>query len=528
MTRSDTTPRRRLLADLTPLRRSPAFARLWAGTAIAGIGTQMTTVAVGLEVYEITHSTFAVALVGVIALVPMIVAGLYGGMLADAFDRRLVALVSAIIAWAAVALIATHAWLGLHSVVLLYVLATVNAVAATVSNASRSAIVPRLVGTDLLPAASALGGIASGFQVTVGPAIAGVLIASVGFAPTYTIDVVLFTFAFLGVFTLPRMAAEHDALRPGLSSLIEGARFLKRSRNITMTFVLDIVAMTFGQPRVLFPAIGALVIGGGSITVGTLTAAYAVGALLSSVFSGPLGHVRRQGEAVGWAISAYGAAIAGFGIVIAVAHLLGGRAGERFDVGILPALALAALFLAISAARTTSARCSATRSCRRRHRTACADGCRASSSWWSRAVRGSATSTPGSSSRPVSRTRRSSVGCSSSAWSRCCSGSCRRSAGTTRSTPTRTSEPPRHETRPPRLSLSRKRQSADTRQCRTVASATGGGAGTADLSLCRHGRDLSRPRTRPAGWRRRALRRVTAHRPGGAWRARTAPPVRSG
>ena len=255
---------------------------------------------------------------------------------------------SSIIAWVAVALIATHAWLGLHSVALLYVLATVNAVAATVSNASRSAIVPRLVGTDLLPAASALGGIASGFQVTVGPAVAGVLIASVGFAPTYTIDVVLFTFAFLGVFTLPRMAADHDALRPGLGSLIEGAKFLRRSRNITMTFVLDIIAMTFGQPRVLFPAIGALVIGGGSITVGTLTAAYAIGALLSSVFSGPLGHVRRQGEAVGWAITAYGGAIAAFGVVIALAHVLGGRSGEAFGVEILPALGLAALFLAMA------------------------------------------------------------------------------------------------------------------------------------------------------------------------------------
>ena len=348
MTRSDTAGRRRLLADLTPLRRSPAFARLWAGTAIAGIGTQMTTVAVGLEVYEITRSTFAVSLVGVIALVPMIVAGLYGGMLSDAFDRRTVALWSAVVAWLAVALIATHAWLGLHSVALLYVLATVNAVAATVNGASRAAIVPRLVGTDLLPAASALGGIAAGLQVTVGPAVAGVLIAAVGFAPTYTIDVVLFSCAFLGIFTLPRMAAEHGALKPGLGSLIEGARFLRRSRNITMTFVLDIIAMTFGQPRVLFPAIGALVIGGGAVTVGALTAAYAIGALVSSVFSGPLGHVRRQGEAVGWAITVYGGAIAAFGVVIAFAHALGGRAGEGFDPAILPALGCAALFLAVA------------------------------------------------------------------------------------------------------------------------------------------------------------------------------------
>jgi MFS family permease len=340
--------RRSLLADLTPLRRSPAFARLWAGSAIAGIGTQMTTVAVGLEVYEITKSTFAVSLVGVIALVPMIAAGLYGGMLADAFDRRSVALGSAVVAWLSTALIATHAWLGLHSVVLLYVLATVNAVAGTVIGASRAAIVPRLIGTDLLPAASALGGISAGFQVTVGPAVAGVLVAAVGFAPTYTIDVVLFSCAFLGVVTLPRMAPEHDALKPGLGSLVEGARFLRRSRNITMTFVLDVIAMTFGQPRVLFPAIGALVIGGGSITVGALTAAYAIGALVSSVFSGPLGHVRRQGEAVGWAITVYGAAIAAFGVVVALAHLLGGRAHDAFSWGILPALGLAALFLALA------------------------------------------------------------------------------------------------------------------------------------------------------------------------------------
>lgn len=345
---TEPTRHRSLLADLTPLRRSPAFARLWVGSSVAGIGTQMTTVAVGLEVYDITRSTFAVSLVGVISLVPMIAAGLYGGMLADAFDRRAVALASAVLAWVSTALIATHAWLGLENVALLYVLATVNAVAGTVIGASRSAIIPRLIGTDLLPAAGALSGIGTGFAVTVGPAVAGVLVAAVGYAPTYTIDVVLFSFAFTGVITLPRMAPEHDAQRPGLGSLVEGARFLRRSPTITMTFVLDIIAMTFGQPRVLFPAIGALVIGGGSITVGVLTAAYAVGALVSSVFSGPLGHVRRQGEAVGWAITVYGASIAVFGIVIAAAHALGGRAHVGFGIGILPALVLASAALLVS------------------------------------------------------------------------------------------------------------------------------------------------------------------------------------
>jgi MFS family permease len=341
-------PRRSLFADLTPLRRSPAFARLWIGSSIAGIGTMMTSVTVGLEVYEITRSTFMVSLVGVISLVPMILAGLYGGMLADAFDRRTVALVSAVLAWVSTAMIAAHAWLGLDSVALLYVLVTVNAVAGTVIGASRAAIVPRLVGIELLPAASALNSISAGFSVTIGPAVGGVLVAAFGFAPTYTVDVVLFSAAFLGVVTLPRMAPEHDALRPGLSSLIEGYRFLRHSRNITMTFVLDIIAMTFGQPRVLFPAIGALVVGGGSITVGALSASYAIGALLSGIFSGPLGHVRRQGEAVGWAITVYGGAIAAFGVVVACAHLLGGRPSETFSSGILPALALCALSLAVA------------------------------------------------------------------------------------------------------------------------------------------------------------------------------------
>jgi MFS family permease len=348
VTSSDAPARRSVLADITPLRQSPAFARLWAGTAISSIGTMMTSVAVGLEVYDITHSTFAVSLVSVIALLPMIASGLYGGMLSDAFDRRTVAVGSAVLAWLSTALIATHAWLGFHSVALLYVLATINTVAGTVMNASRSAIVPRLVGDEHLRAASALNGIATGFAVTVGPAVAGVLVATVGFAPTYTVDVVLFSTGFLGVFTLPRMAPEHDALKPGLGSLIEGARFLRTSPTITMTFVLDIIAMTFGQPIVLFPAIGALVIGGGSITVGALTAAYAIGSLLSGVFSGPLAHVRRQGVAVGWAISAYGAAIALFGIVIAFAHLLGGRAGSALSLGIVPVLVLACVTLVLA------------------------------------------------------------------------------------------------------------------------------------------------------------------------------------
>ncbi|MEO8907305.1 MAG: MFS transporter, partial [Microbacteriaceae bacterium] len=108
------------------------------------------------------------------------------------------------------------------------------------------------------------------------------------------------------------------AQKPGFHSLMEGVRFLRRAPNIRMSFIVDIIAMTFGQPRVLFPAVGVLLLGGGAVTVGILTAAYAIGALLSSIVSGPLGRVRYQGRAVGRAIVSYGACITAFGVVLAV------------------------------------------------------------------------------------------------------------------------------------------------------------------------------------------------------------------
>ncbi|WGW14035.1 MFS transporter [Saxibacter everestensis] len=320
---------------------------MWLGSTIAGIGSQMTVVAVGLQVYQLTHSTFAVSMVGTTALVPMVLAGLYGGMLADAFDRRLVALVSACVAWAATFGIAAAAWLQIDTVWPLYLLTALNAVAATIIGTSRQAILPRLLPTDLLPAAAALNGIAIGAMVTVGPALAGVLVAGIGFGWTYTVDVLLFSAAFLGIITLPPVRPEGEVQRPGLASIRYGLGFLKRAPNVRMSFVVDIIAMTFGRPHALFPAVGALLIGGGAVTVGILTAAGAVGTLLSSLLSGRLGHVRRQGVAIGWAIAVYGLFILGFGAVLAYTTFFEpGNVTESFDGAHTTALVIASIMLA--------------------------------------------------------------------------------------------------------------------------------------------------------------------------------------
>ena len=343
-------PRRRsLFVDTTPLRETPAFARLWGGNAIAGIGSQITVVAVGLQIYDLTSSTLAVSFVALFALGPMVVFGLYGGMLADVFDRRKVALVSALVAWVSTAGICALAWLHSEAVWPLYLLTMLNTVGATVFSSADTAITPRLLRKELLPAAAALNGISAAITITVGPAVAGVLVAAVGYAPTFSIDVVTFTCAFLAVVLLPPIVPEPGAERPGLRSLVEGARFLRRAANIRTSFVADIIAMTFGQPRVLYPAVGALLIGGGAVTVGVLTAAYAVGGLLSSVFSGPLGHVRAQGRAVGRAITVYGLAMLGFGVVLLAQSIGGhGHVSPRWGDVHLPALAAASAALLVA------------------------------------------------------------------------------------------------------------------------------------------------------------------------------------
>lgn len=304
--------------DLRPFSASPAFARMWAGSTLAGLGGQLTIVAIMLHMYALTGSTFAVAMIAVAGLVPMVIAGIYGGMLADAFDRRRVALLAASVTWVSTLVLAVLAWTGLETVAWLYVLSVVNAAANSIVSATRQAIVPRLLPRDLLPAASALNGITMGIMVMGGPALAGILVALTGYAWTYSVDVVLMLANFLGLWSLPAIRPEGTIVRPGLESLRDGWRFLRRAGNIRLQFILDIVAMTFGQPLALFPAIGAVLLGGGAITTGVLTASIAAGAFVCSVFSGPFGRVRRQGVGIERAILAYGAAMALFGVALAI------------------------------------------------------------------------------------------------------------------------------------------------------------------------------------------------------------------
>lgn len=335
--------------DLSPFRYSKAYRNLWIGSTLAGLGGQLTIVAVMLHVYDLTESTFAVSMIAVAGLGPMIIAGLYGGMLADAFDRRKVAIIAGLVTFASTAVLAALAWASLESVAALYVLTIINSSANAIVMATRSAIIPRLLPKELLPAAAALSGITMGIMVMVGPALAGILVAFTGYSWTYTLDLVMMCALFMGLWGLPALHPEGEVDRPGLKSLKSGINFLGRAPNIRMQYILDIIAMTFGQPIALFPAIGMLVLGGGEITSGVLLASIAAGAFISSLLSGQIVKYRWHGKGIQRAIAAYGAAISLFGLVLLMAYFnlfAPNTIGENSANIVLISLACVALALA--------------------------------------------------------------------------------------------------------------------------------------------------------------------------------------
>ncbi|ADG76079.1 major facilitator superfamily MFS_1 [Cellulomonas flavigena DSM 20109] len=338
---------RSLLVDLTPVRVSPAFRRLWLGLSVANLGAQLTVVAVGLQVYALTQSTFAVGVLGVCALVPLIVFGLYGGALVDHYDRRTVALVASVVSWVAVLALVAQAAAGNEHVGVLYALVAVQSAAGAVNSPARMAIVPRLLEPRLMPAANALQTMGWNVALTVGPLVGAGLVAGIGYTWAYAVDAALFTFALAALLRLPPVPPEpsaHRSERLGLGSVVDGLRYLGTQPNVRMTFVVDLIAMVTSMPRVLFPAVGVLYLGGGETTTGVLLAAVAAGGIVAGLFSGGLARVRWQGRVIALAITAWGLSIVAFGLVLVVA-------GPTSPTGVLPvALALAVVTLALAGA----------------------------------------------------------------------------------------------------------------------------------------------------------------------------------
>jgi MFS family permease len=303
----------RLLADVRPLRQSPAFRRLWTGSTLSAVGSAMTGFAVTLQVYELTHSAFAVGALGLARLLPTLAIGLLGGSLADRTDRRQLVLVTSSGLAALSALLAVQALAGWRQLWLLYVLVALQAAVTAVDAPARRTFTPRLLPGSLLPAGLALNQLT--FQVTLvtGPALAGLLTSAGGLRLCYLTDVVSFAAALYAVFRLPAQPPSGPSPSRSLRAVAEGLRYIAASRPVAGAFLADLNATVFGLPVALFPALNAERFGGSPQTLGLLTAALGLGGLLGSTLSGPVGRVRRPGRAMLITSGLWGAALAAFG-----------------------------------------------------------------------------------------------------------------------------------------------------------------------------------------------------------------------
>ncbi|QCX76397.1 Enterobactin exporter EntS [Streptomyces sp. YIM 121038] len=320
-------PKRRILADLTPLRTSADYRRLWFGNTVSWIGQAMTALAVSLQVYDITGSSFSVGLVGLFSLVPLVVFGLYGGAIADTVDRRKLGLYSAMGLCALSVVLAAAAFADFHHVWFLYGVVALQATCGALNSPARTAMIPRLLPPEQLPAANALTSLTTTSGTTVGPMLGGLIVGLWGYQAAYAIDAVAFTAALYAMWRLPAMlpgddgadgadggGAAADGGKRRRASVVDGLRFLATRPNLRMTFFTDMCAMVLAHPRALFPAIAIVWYGGDAKTAGLLAAAPAVGALLGGVFSGWLGRIHHHGFAIALSVAGWGTAVAVFGL----------------------------------------------------------------------------------------------------------------------------------------------------------------------------------------------------------------------
>ena len=306
----------RLGLDLTPLRTSRDYRLVFIGGSVSGFGSFITYVTVQFQVTAMTHDPLAVGLLGVCELLPLLIMAFVGGALADYLDRRLLVrggefALAGMCAFLLVNALSQHPHLWV-----LYAVAALTAAIDGIQRPALEAMVPRLVTPDEIPATSALQTLGMQFAQIGGPALAGLLIATIDFAWVYSIDLVTFAVSLTCLTLVRAVPPPPDADRPSIRSVITGLRYARSRPELLGTYLVDINAMFFGMPQALYPFLALQL--GGPKTVGLLYAAPAVGSLLATIGSGWTGRVHRHGLLVIVAAALWGVGIIGVGL----SHLL--------------------------------------------------------------------------------------------------------------------------------------------------------------------------------------------------------------
>jgi MFS family permease len=310
---------RRIAVDVRPLRDSRDFRLLTIGSIVTGLGAQAALVALPFQVYVITRSPFLTGLLGLVELGPLVSASLFGGAVADRFDRRRLLLMTQLALVAVSAALAAVSFGHAPPVWVLFVLAGALAGASAVERVTRSAIVPNTVAPERLRSALSLTFGLYQLTMVVGPAVGGVLIAALGVKWVYAIDAATCLGMALAAWAMspqpPVGAEEHE---PVVRSIRTGLSFVRRSQALVGSFVIDLCAMTFGMPRALFPVLSLTVFHAGAEGTGLLLASVSAGATVAALTTGWLEHARWLGRVVLASVAIWGLAIAGAGLMTSI------------------------------------------------------------------------------------------------------------------------------------------------------------------------------------------------------------------
>jgi len=296
-----------MFLNLAPLRKHRDYRLLYTGQLVSMFGSMITYVAVPYQVFELTHSSFIVGMLGAAQLIPLLLFALWGGAYADAMDRRKLLVVSEIIMAAGSLALAINGMFAHASVALIFVVSAAMSACNGFHRPALDAMTPRLVDREDLTAVSALNFFRFSISAIGGPALGGVCMAALGYPLTYMIDVLSFLISLVSLAAIRRMPPSDKAARPGIQSIAEGLKYALGRPELIGTYVVDLVAMTFAMPLALFPSMA--VAWGGAKAAGWLYSAMSFGSLFTTIFSGWTTKVNRHGAAVVIAAAVWALAI---------------------------------------------------------------------------------------------------------------------------------------------------------------------------------------------------------------------------
>ena len=298
----------KIALDLTPLKKYPDFRNLWAAGLVSYLGSMITYVALPFQLKEITGSYLAVGILGMIEIIPLIIFGLYGGVLADAVDRKKLIWATEAGALAIVGLLMANSLLPDPRTYIIYIAAALFAVVDGLQRPSMGAILPRLVNHEDLPSASNLLALRWQFGVIVGPTLGGIIFSTFSTSFGFGLDIATYLFSLIFLAKVRNIPPTNESEKPSLASLLEGVRYALSRRDLLATYIIDLAAMFFAMPNALFPFWADEL--KASWALGLFYSAGIIGATAITLTSGWTSRYRFHGRAVIWAAIGWGAAIA--------------------------------------------------------------------------------------------------------------------------------------------------------------------------------------------------------------------------